>query len=137
MSVQRIKKSKILEAAQLHPEARPTLETLFPELFENEKPFIKVGSIFLRKGYPDNMYMVAARKSGQVIVFNMTYGSVWEPKVDLVINAPFKNDKITHKDNIWLSREAFTKLTGYTDLSQFVVIGDPQDLWTLLKLAKL
>lgn len=79
-----ITKDKVLKAAKTNPCAKEVLETLFPEAFEDEKPFVKIGTTFKRRTYKSNEYCLI-KHQGEVCILNITHGSFWDSKRNLKV----------------------------------------------------
>lgn len=108
-------KEKVLEAASKCPQAKTVLETMFPDVFEDNTIFCEIGAIFFRKKYPNNMYAVV-KHGGKVIAMNITNSSKWnEDKAIMLINLKDWNC-------LSITVSEFRKLTGYKNLDEFTVV---------------
>lgn len=116
----KVSKSKVLEAANSCPQTKQALKILFPEAFKENKPFIKKGALFLRKSQKGYVYMLT-EFNGCLNVKNLTLGTFWNPK------ALYSADGFTRP----MTEDEFKSMTGYGDLTDFVVLGDPYSLRTV------
>ena len=105
-------KERILAVAEKHIAAKEILKELFPETFEDDTIFCKIGSLFTRKNYPNNIYTVF-KWNGEVRILNITNNSMW--KSDHNIKVQSLKDKLG--DVLTISE--FKKLVGKSDLSDF------------------
>lgn len=71
-----ITKEKVLEAAKNSPLVKSVLETLFPDAFEDNTVFCKLGSVFTRYNYPGNVYCII-KHQGIVKIMNITHSTLW------------------------------------------------------------
>ena len=112
---------KVLEASKTSKEAKAALEILFPEIFENDLPYIKVGTCFLRKEYRKNIYTIMVRKETdghRVRIYNITDGSEWGNSIKL------ENLK-TYEDGRTLTKGEFLELVGTKSLDNISFIHNP------------
>ena len=77
--VHQITTEKVLEAAEKCTQAKQTLEILFPEAFEESKPFCKVGDILIRKN-TKSFYQVI-EDGYQIALINLSTGKPWEKRI--------------------------------------------------------
>ena len=98
----KITTKKIIQASKTCKKAKRTLEILFPEAFESEKPFCKINDVLIRKR--TNGFYQVKEKENKVVLVNITADHVWENKIDLPYN------KFCGDTNKILSRQDFKDL---------------------------
>lgn len=76
-SIITIKKENIEKLVKEHPEAKQYMEILTPEVFEDGKPYVNVGSLLVRDKYPSSIYALV-NIEGIVKVLNINFGTYWE-----------------------------------------------------------
>lgn len=79
----KIEKDKIIQAATKHPEQKGFLETLFPEVFEDQKYFCKIGQLLKRHSYPNSYYAVI-KHAGKLKMLCITNSQFWKNEIDCV-----------------------------------------------------
>ena len=107
-------KEQVLKAAQQCPSSKQVLKELWPDAFEDNTPYIKVGQLFLRKQYRHAYAVIHDEHTRSFRVLNITHSRFWGEDKMLYTNS-LKD--IEHK---YLTVSEFTRLTGYNDLSQFI-----------------
>lgn len=112
-----VTKERVLEVAKKNPYAVKVLKGLFPEAFEDEKIYCRIGSIFIRKEYPDNVYAVF-KWNGEVRVLNVTKNIMWDSKRNLRV------ETLSDPEGKTLTVSEFRRLVGQYNLSEFCVDAD-------------
>lgn len=107
-----VTKEKVLKAAEENPYALRTLKSMFPEAFEDDTVFCKVGSIFRRAEYPENDYVVF-KWNGEVRILNVTQNSMWGSERNLKVSS------LKDPEGKTLTVSEFKRLSGKNDLSRF------------------
>lgn len=110
METVKISKKNILKAAKENPHAEKVLKDLFPKVFEEDKPFCKIGSIFERTLYPGNIFTIF-KWNGQVRILNITYNHMWNLNLNV--------SELKDPDGKTLTVSEFKKLVGSTNISDF------------------
>ena len=110
MKTVKISKENILKAAKENSCAEKVLKDLFPKVFEEDKPFCKIGSIFERTLYPGNIFTIF-KWNGQVRILNITYNRMW--------NLNLSVSELKDPDGKTLTITEFKKLVGFTNISDF------------------
>ena len=89
---------QILEAAEKCSQVRETLQILFPEAFEDCKPFCTIRDVFIRKGMK-GFYQVV-EYGNFLTIFNLSTGKHWENKIIIPYgsNTPAMEKTISRKD---------------------------------------
>lgn len=106
-------KEQIIAAAKKYPSSQPILAELWPDAFEDNRVFIKIGQLFKREQYEQAVYSVFRdRKSNCVRLLNITNSSFWSENR----NIPIYELKDMNAERLTVSE--FRRLTGLTDLSQ-------------------
>ena len=77
--VHQITTEKVLEAAKNCTQAKQTLEILFPEAFEETKPFCKVGDVLIRKNIRSFYQVIEV--GYQLALINLSTGKQWETRI--------------------------------------------------------
>lgn len=72
-----IDKEQILEAAKTSSQAKKALEKLFPSVFEDNRLFCYVGSVFLRSACPNSFYTIITQ-GGYVRLLNISHNTFWK-----------------------------------------------------------
>ena len=111
----KITSERVQEAAKNTPEARKVLQDLFPEAFEDNTPFCRIGSVFKRKGYPRNFYAVF-QWNGEIRILNVSNNTFWDKERNI------KCGRRENPENSYLTVSEFKSLSGRDDLSQFEFI---------------
>ena len=102
---------QVLAAAKNHPNSRLILKELWPEAFESEIPFIKIGQMFKRTDYPKNVYAVVRRpKDYEVRIINISNGDFWDRSI--------KYENLKDKTLVDLSIAEFKELSGVVDIDR-------------------
>lgn len=73
----KVDKHRVIQAAIECPESKTTLETLFPEVFEEQKVFSKIGVVLKRDKYPNQTYALI-KWNGEVRLLNITCNFFWK-----------------------------------------------------------
>jgi hypothetical protein len=71
----------VKEAINKHPEAKEVLETLFPSMKRSaldDKPFIKIGQLFIRRGVNEHNIYCLVKEDGNIRVKNFKHGNMWQ-----------------------------------------------------------
>lgn len=120
-------KEKVLEAARNNPQSKKLLADLFPDAFVDNTVLCQIGSIFFRLDYPDNIYAILKR-GGRIVVLNVSHSALWTEKRAIRVSDLLDVNQLT------ITVSEFSKLTGYTDLSKFIISNrhDNRKLLTLL-----
>lgn len=84
----------ILKAAKGYPEAASVLRTLFPEAFEDETVFCRIGQILKRDNYPNNFYALF-KWNGEVRLLNVSCNKFWNQDRNLTVSQLRNEDSIT------------------------------------------
>lgn len=126
-----IAEDKVRETAERYPESRRVLSLLFPEVFEDDKPFILTGMLFKRKSHPDNFYTVQVL-DGKVRILNVTYCRWWDEQRAIPV------DKLKIRSvqpfGLVITRGEFKQLAGcglacHTDIDDFTtMMGNAEQL---------
>lgn len=103
---------KVKLAAEKDPCAKKVLEILFPEVFEEDNIFCKIGIIFYRREYPKNVYTVF-KWNGEVRILNITHNTMWDTKRNIKIST-LKNPDI-------LTIAEFKKLSGLDNIEGIII----------------
>lgn len=110
-------KEKILNAVHSNPKLYDSLASLFPEVFEDERTFCKIGSILKREKHPNNVYALF-KWNGEVRLLNITQNTFWKTKGDRALKVnklkDFNQEVITYLE--------FKRLIGTQSISDFRVI---------------
>lgn len=110
-------KDQVVKAAERCPNARKILEELWPDAFENNTPYIRVGQLFLRKQYGHAYAVIQDENTECFRVLNITHSRFWNE--DKVLYPKSLKD-IERK---YLTVSEFSTLTGCRDLSQFIKLS--------------
>lgn len=108
----KITSEKVLQVAKENPNAAKVLEGLFPEVFVDNKPFCKVGSLFTRVGCSGDYAVVAI--NGEVCIINIDFNYMW----DVSRNLPLSS--LSDRNRKTLTLAEFKKLSGKDDVSGFI-----------------
>lgn len=76
----KVEKDRVIQAASECPESRATLEALFPEAFEEQKVFGKIGAVMKRDKYPNQTYALI-KWNGEVRLLNITSNFFWKDAI--------------------------------------------------------
>lgn len=76
----KVDKDRVIQAASECPESRATLEALFPEAFEEQKVFGKIGVVLKRDKYPNQTYALI-KWNGEVRLLNITSNFFWKEAI--------------------------------------------------------
>jgi hypothetical protein len=107
----------ILNAAKNNPQSEKTLKYLFPKAFESNKPFIKIGQLFIRNGY-NNLYVTIVEiRTGNIRIHNLNTGKGWNNTIS--IKGEGRICPIT------LTIAEFEELTGSVEYTKFTPIELP------------
>lgn len=107
-------KEKVLEAAAKCPQAKTVLETMFPQVFEDDKVLCSIGSIFFRKQYPKNLYAII-KKGDRIAILNINFSTTWDEKKAIKIHA------LKDRDGKTITISEFRDLTGYVNMDEFII----------------
>lgn len=120
-------KEKVLEAARNNPQSKKLLTDLFPDAFVDNTVLCQIGSIFFRLDYPDNVYAIM-KQEHKIVVLNISHSAKWTEKKAIRVS------DLRDVNQLSITVSEFSKLTGYTDLSKFVISNRPDNrkLLTLL-----
>ena len=110
-----INPERIKKAAMENPCAKAVLESLFPEVFEEGKPFCKIGCIFKRTEYPDNIYSVF-KWNGEVRILNITHNAFWDQTRNLKVS------QLNDPEGQTMTKSEFKKLSGKDTVECFTFI---------------
>lgn len=111
-------KEQIIAAAKKYPSSQPILAELWPDAFDDNTPYIKIGQLFKRKQYEQSVYSVFRdRKSNCVRILNITNSSFWSDNKSI----PFYELKDPNGEYLTVSE--FKRLTELTDLEQITKLG--------------
>lgn len=113
----KVNKDQVLEAAKTSPQAKKALEKLFPSVFEDNRVFCRIGSVFLRSSCPNNFYTVITQNK-MIRVLNITYNTFWKSADQL--NFKCKDLKLWEEGAI--THTEMQKILGVKDLKEYRVI---------------
>jgi len=111
---------KVLEVSRMNSMYKHLMVGLFPEVFEDEKPFCKIGSVFTRLNYPDNFYAVV-KINGYITIMNITYSSFWDEKRKLSIH------ELSDIKAETLTKGEFKRLCGNERINEIKFYNKPSD----------
>jgi hypothetical protein len=70
-------RAHVRSAAAKYPNSKPVLMELFPDAFEDNRIYSKIGQLFMRSSYPNAVYALA-KSSGRVFFWNITHNTRWD-----------------------------------------------------------
>lgn len=76
----KVDKHRVIQASIECPESKATLEALFPEVFEEQKIFSKIGVVLKRDKYPNQTYALI-KCNGEVRLLNITCNFFWKDAI--------------------------------------------------------
>ena len=125
-----ITEDKVRETAERYPESKRVLSALFPEVFEDDKPFILTGMLFKRKNYPNNFYTVQVLDN-KVRILNITYCCWWEeqraiPVAELKAHSASRFGLVVTRGEF--KQLAGCGLAGHADIDDFTLMGNTEQL---------
>lgn len=99
----------ILELAKKDENTKKALENLFPKVFEKEKedsqPFCKIGAILKRRGKESTYTTMYLRKTGKVILINITNGYIFTNTLSVMDLKDGNRKTLTKSEFNFISRE--------------------------------
>ena len=127
-----ITEDKVRETAERYPESKHVLSSLFPEVFEDDKPFILTGMLFKRKNYPDNVYSVQ-ELNNKVRILNVTYCCWWDDRRSIPVDKLKTRLRSSRCRSLAITRGEFKQLAncnsaGNTDIDDFTIVGNVEQL---------
>lgn len=108
-----VSKERIIAVAKENPCAAKVLEGLFPEAFEDNTVFCKIGITFKRNKYLKNTYALF-KWNGEVRVLNITQNKMWKPERNLKVSS------LKDLEGNTLTVSEFKRLSGYHNLTEFI-----------------
>lgn len=107
-------------ASEADPQVRKVPEGMFPQIFEDARPLLRIGCLFTRQRYPDCMYALF-KWNGEVRVLNVTYNQMWKSSL--------KVSELTLDEN-QLTVGEFKRLMGLNDISDITFYYSIDDMKT-------
>lgn len=96
-------------------EAGRMVRELFAEVFEDEEVFCKLGTLFKRRMYPENVYAVF-KWNGEVRILNITENKMWDSKKNLKVS------QLRDPNQETLTVTEFKALSGRKSLDGFYFV---------------
>lgn len=96
-------------------EAGRMVRELFAEVFEDEEVFCKLGTLFKRRMYPENVYAVF-KWNGEVRILNITENKMWDSKKNLKVS------QLRDPNQETLTVTEFKTLSGRKSLDEFYFV---------------
>lgn len=110
-----ISKENVLKAAKENPCSRNTLECLFPEAFEDNTKYCRIGIVFKRITYPNNFYSIF-KWNGEVRILNITHNTFWDSSRNLKVRS------LKDPNGEYLTVSEFKKLSGKDNLKEYIIL---------------
>lgn len=102
------------------PQVRQVLEGMFPQIFEDARPLLRIGCMFTRRKYMDCLYALF-KWNGEVRVLNVTYNQMWKSSL--------KVSDLTLDEN-QLTVGEFKRLMGLNDIGDITFCDAVDDMKT-------
>lgn len=110
-----IESDRVLQAAKEGgKEVKSTLVTLFPEVFEDELPFIKIGTVLTKKNL--NNHYAVFKWNGEIRFLNITNNQFWNSDRNLKVS------ELKDREGIRLTRGEFKSLIGAAKVEDFKIV---------------
>lgn len=106
---------KELEKKNKDNEVGRMVRELFAEVFEDVEVFCRIGSVFKRRMYPENLYAVF-KWNGEVRILNITGNKMWDSKKNLKVS------ELRDANQETLTVTEFKALSGMSNLGGFYFI---------------
>lgn len=108
---------KIIALSREQPKYYDLLSSLFPQAFEDERVFCKVGSILRRKKHPNDMYALF-KWNGEIRLLNITRNNFWSTEG----KNNFKVSKLKDSKGETVTYSEFKTITGLLPDDDFEVL---------------
>lgn len=114
-----VTKERVIKAAEENPQAESTLRSLFPEAFEDNRQYCRIGVIMSRKNHPGNVYALF-KWNGEIRFLNVSNNKFWDTSDS---NRNIKVSQLHDFKGETLTYSEFKKLIGANNINDFTIIG--------------
>jgi len=109
-----ITRQQIIDTIAKFPKSEMAFESLFPDIVHEKDIEIKVGTLFIRKGY--NNFYALIRWNGFIRFLNITFNSFWNADRQIKVSA------LQDKSGDFITLREFKQLLGTANNEEFTLI---------------